>query len=364
MALAGPRALLMQAAHPLAVSGLLAHSSALDEPYERLARTAEVMSTITFGTRADADRVTRGVRAMHGRVSGSLKRPAGRYPAGTPYRASDPELLLWVLYTLVDSALVVYGKYVEHHEPGCAGGAVGRLPDRRGAVRPAGRRTCRRRCRTSSDYGREMLAGDELHVTDWARTRAREIVLEPPVPAALRPVVEAVNFITITLLPERIRREYGFRALPPGVGAAGDRERRRRVREARRDPVPARAAARGAGRARGLTSGAPGAGPPARAQPARAPERRGGVRLLRRRGQPRADHASVAALPDPRPTSRGAVGRRAPASTRWSCTASRSGGRRRSTSGSRRTASSTSRSAARTGSGSTPTPSSPSRAAR
>ena len=32
-------------------------------------------------------------------------------------------------------------------------------------------------------YGREMLAGDELHVTDWARTRAREIVLEPPVPA-------------------------------------------------------------------------------------------------------------------------------------------------------------------------------------
>ena len=47
MALAGPRALLMQAAHPLAVSGLLAHTIALDEPYERLARTAEVMDTIT-----------------------------------------------------------------------------------------------------------------------------------------------------------------------------------------------------------------------------------------------------------------------------------------------------------------------------
>ena len=26
----------MQAAHPLAVSGLLAHTAALDEPYERL----------------------------------------------------------------------------------------------------------------------------------------------------------------------------------------------------------------------------------------------------------------------------------------------------------------------------------------
>ena len=36
LALSGQRALLMQAAHPLAVFGLLAHTSSLDEPYERL----------------------------------------------------------------------------------------------------------------------------------------------------------------------------------------------------------------------------------------------------------------------------------------------------------------------------------------
>jgi hypothetical protein len=44
---------------------------------------------------------------------------------------------------------------------------------------------------------------------------------------AVRPLVEAVNFTTITLLPSRIRSEYGFRAVPPvavrraivGVGA-------------------------------------------------------------------------------------------------------------------------------------------------
>src|SRR3954451_5187586 len=112
VALSGPRALLMQAAHPLAVPGLLAHSTPVDEPYERLARTAEVMSTIGFGSREDADRVTRHVRAMHGRVSGRIPVAVGRWPAGTPYRADDPELLLWVLFTLVDSALVVYQKYV------------------------------------------------------------------------------------------------------------------------------------------------------------------------------------------------------------------------------------------------------------
>src|ERR1700735_1103951 len=72
LALSAPRALLMQAAHPLAVAGLLAHSGALDDPYERLARTAEVMRTITFGPRAEADRMTRHVRAMHSAVRGRL----------------------------------------------------------------------------------------------------------------------------------------------------------------------------------------------------------------------------------------------------------------------------------------------------
>src|SRR5215213_1039574 len=84
VALSGPRALLMQAAHPEAVKGLLAHSSAMDEPYERLARTAVVMDTVGFGPRADADRVTRMVRGMHVRAG-----------------VDRPDWLMWVLFTLV-----------------------------------------------------------------------------------------------------------------------------------------------------------------------------------------------------------------------------------------------------------------------
>ena len=112
LALAGSRALLMQAAHPLAVAGLLSHSTALDTPYERLARTARVLSTIGFGSKSDADRVTGQVREAHRRVRGRLPHAVGPYPTGTAYRADDPELLLWVLFTLVDSASVVYRKYV------------------------------------------------------------------------------------------------------------------------------------------------------------------------------------------------------------------------------------------------------------
>ena len=40
--LAGPRTLLLQATHPVAFAGFFAHTGALDEPYERLARTRRV----------------------------------------------------------------------------------------------------------------------------------------------------------------------------------------------------------------------------------------------------------------------------------------------------------------------------------
>jgi uncharacterized protein (DUF2236 family) len=65
------------------------------------------------------------------------------------------------------------------------------------------------------DYGLAMLAGNDLCVGDWARRRAREIVLEPPVSNLARPLLETVNFITVALLPDRIRDEYGFASLPP-----------------------------------------------------------------------------------------------------------------------------------------------------
>lgn len=216
LALSNPRALLMQAAHPLAVSGLLAHSDALEDPYERLARTARVMSTIGFGRREDADRITKHVRKMHGRVRGTLKQDVGPYRAGTAYRADDPELLLWVLFTLVDSALVVYRKYVGRLSTEEEAAywedfkVVGKLFGLRPRDMPDG-------ISELDDYRRRMLDGDRLHVTPWARERARKIVLEPPVRRALRPLLETANFVTVALLPDQIRRQYGFSPLPPAA---------------------------------------------------------------------------------------------------------------------------------------------------
>ena len=258
MALSGPRALLMQAAHPLAVAGLLAHSSALDEPYDRLARTAEVMSLITFGPRAEADRVTRHVRAMHKAVRGRLPDAVGPFPAGTPYRADDPRLLMWILYTLIDSSVLVYRTYVgqlseaDRAELWSDFQVVGRLFGLRDDDMPS-------TLSELDEYGAAMLAGGDLVVGDWARRRAREIVLEPPVPQLARPLLETVNFITVALLPDVIRRQYDFPALPPtavrrAMVAAGALYVRRglipflpaqirRVPAARRSPAAVRAAA-------------------------------------------------------------------------------------------------------------------------
>lgn len=215
--ISGPRALLMQAAHPLAVEGLLAHTGSLEEPYDRLARTAEVMSTVGFGSREDADRVTRRVRAMHKRVSGEIERPAGPFPAGTPYAADAPDLLMWVLFSLVDSGIVVYERFVasmsraEKEAYWADYRIVGELFGLEPEQMPAD-------LDQLDEYRELMYASGHLHLTDWARTTAREIVLEPPVPFYLRPLVEVVNYATVALLPSQIREMYGFSPiLPPAL---------------------------------------------------------------------------------------------------------------------------------------------------
>ena len=209
VALSGPRALLMQAAHPVAFEGFFAHTGALDEPYERLARTAAVMNTIAFGARAEADRATRRVRAMHSRVRGELKRPAGRFPAGTPFAADDPELLLWVLASLVDSALVFYDRYVASPSEAERNAywqdyrVIGRLFGLQDDEMPAD-------IEAFDAYMHEMLTAGDLCVTPAARELALQIVMRPPVGLARRPVLELVNFITVGLLPPGLRRQFGL----------------------------------------------------------------------------------------------------------------------------------------------------------
>src|ERR687890_352392 len=207
--LSGPRTLLMQAAHPVAFTGFFAHTGALDDPYARLQRTVRVLGLIGFGDKAEAQKATARVRRIHTRINGVLKEPAGRFPAGTPYSAEDPDLLLWILACMADSALVVYERYVRSLRRDERDAfwqdykVVGREFGLRDADMPD-------KIEDFERYMRSMVEGDDLFVTPPARELALEIVMRPPVPLHTRPMLEVANFVTVGLLPARVRRLYGL----------------------------------------------------------------------------------------------------------------------------------------------------------
>lgn len=104
----GQRALGIGALAPLNFVGTRNHTRALERPFQRLTHTATAFETVFFGSRAEADRVLAAVRRLHEGVVGELAEDAGPVPAGTPYSAFDPELTLWTVAVIADSAQVLY----------------------------------------------------------------------------------------------------------------------------------------------------------------------------------------------------------------------------------------------------------------
>jgi uncharacterized protein (DUF2236 family) len=215
--LGGGRALLLQLAHPLVAAGVAQHSNFRRDPLQRLWRTLELMLTITFADAAAALRAVRQIEKAHARVTGTLDADVGPFPKGTRYDANDPELLLWVHATLVDSALLVYERFVgrltsreraAYYEESKRGGRILGVPP---ALLPE-------TLSDFEDYMFEMCRGDVLAVGPVGREVATA-VLWPATPAGLRYALIVPNFITFDLLPPALRDRYGFH-WSPGLGLA------------------------------------------------------------------------------------------------------------------------------------------------
>ena len=89
MLVGGIAALLLQMLHPKVLAGVWDHSGFREDMQGRLRRTARFIAVTTFGAPDDARAVLAKVRRIHDHVGGTL-------PDGTPYLASDPDLLAWV----------------------------------------------------------------------------------------------------------------------------------------------------------------------------------------------------------------------------------------------------------------------------
>ena len=98
----GIRALLMQAAHPAALTGVAEHSAYDTDPLGRLERTTRWLTITSFGSTQAIEIEARRVREMHKRVEGNFEQRSGEQAR---YSASDPRYLLWVHCAFTDSFL-------------------------------------------------------------------------------------------------------------------------------------------------------------------------------------------------------------------------------------------------------------------
>lgn len=211
-AVAGIRALLLQALHPTAMAGVAQHSAFREDPWGRLFRTAEYVGAVTFGTTEDARRTAARVRGVHRRLGGGTDAATGR-----EYRVDDPDLLLWVHCSLVDSFLSVCRRGGVPLSPQDADAYVAeqvRLAELVGVPAGAGVPSS---AAGLADYFAAMRP--RLTATPEARSAARFVLLPPmPTPVALatpaRPAWAGVAGLAFASLPGWARRLYRLPGLP------------------------------------------------------------------------------------------------------------------------------------------------------
>ncbi|MHA7262372.1 oxygenase MpaB family protein [Arthrobacter sp. TMN-37] len=204
---AGPAALLLQLAHPLVAEGVRAHSNFTADPLRRLRGTLDAVLTITFGDAEQVRAAARYVGRRHRPVHGILPDASGSMPAGTPYRADDPDLALWVFATLVWTAVNVtsgFARPVPTPERDAYYRDMTALAHQFGVPPSA----------LPEDYsGLEAYVEDQvrrvLSVGPTASALARQI-LSPDPPILAPPARAAAVLLAAGVLPPAVREAYGL----------------------------------------------------------------------------------------------------------------------------------------------------------
>ncbi len=206
--LGGTRAVLLQIAHPLVAQGVSNHSSYMTDPFGRAGRTFVLGEKLTFGSSRTAHRAARTINNLHKQVHGQLATDAGAFSSGTPYDARDPELLLWVHATLVDTLLMSYQVFVgplthaEEEQYYQESKTVAHLLGLVEEQMPQG-------IDELKHYVHTMVHSDHLAPTLQARELAHQ-TLFPPASATLRPLMHLNLNVTNALLPQPVREIYGL----------------------------------------------------------------------------------------------------------------------------------------------------------
>lgn len=203
MFVGGLRALLLQSLHPLAMAGVAGHSGYRGDPWGRLQRTSHFLAVTTFGSSDDAEAMVTRIRDIHSRITGTA-------PDGRPYAASDPHLLRWVHLAEIDSFLRAHQRYGA--EPLDADGRDGYVFDTARVARALGVIDPPVTEAELADQLQSYRA--ELAGTTEARTAARFMLLNPPIPYVARPAYSVLGAAAVGLLPVWARLPLRLPYLP------------------------------------------------------------------------------------------------------------------------------------------------------
>jgi len=199
----GLRALLLQSLHPLALTGVEEHSDYRMDPWARVANTGAFIAATTFGTVEYAEEAIARVRRIHATVRGVT-------PDGRAYVADDPHLLRWVHLAEIESFLTTYQAYgarrLSPQEADRYVRQTGVVATRLGVVDPP---TSEAQLRSELDEFRAELEG-----TAAARSVARYLLVNPPLPWPARPAYGLIATGAVATLPAWARQLLGVPHLP------------------------------------------------------------------------------------------------------------------------------------------------------
>ena len=201
----GIRALLMQALHPGSLTGVANHSRYEQDALGRLAGTIRWLTVTTFGSHAAVAGEAQRVNRMHKRVTGEYSTSTGEE---RPYKAADPDLLLWVHIAFMESFLRCHQMYAWREIPGGADAYV-RLWAK--SVEPIGL--------TSAPMSESQLIAEiERYKRELVATEKTldvvKFIKRPPLPVLARPVYWLLFEAAVVSLPIDFQTLLGLKAKP------------------------------------------------------------------------------------------------------------------------------------------------------
>jgi uncharacterized protein (DUF2236 family) len=205
--LGGGRALLLQLAHPFVAHAVAQHSELKNDPLGRFQRTFAGVFGMVFGDLDTALERSRAVHAVHTRVRGSIDEDVGAFHRGAPYAANQIDALRWVHATLLDTTFLLYERIVRPmslDEKNAAYAESRRFASLFGIAE----RVMPRDWPAFEAYFASMIDSDTIRVGAVARELAKYIFRGRGVVRA--PLYAWLGAVTTSLLPERLRREFGY----------------------------------------------------------------------------------------------------------------------------------------------------------